>query len=1160
MKSTERFIALLEERELVSPHTAKSLLAQVAKSRKTISAESIAKRLVKHGRLTSTQAKRLLAALEETPSGPAAESKPKAEPPPKAEDELGFAPIDGESAKSKRAAKRREEKPAPTPQLEQPSKPAAAAPAKSAGRESLLDQEMPAPTGGGPLDGLMSDAAMTASAVGSPLDSSPSAGRGFWRFFRRKPKIKTGEEQWGSSLMLLGGGGLLLLVILGGVLIWSLSRSSGDEMLRLADDDYRNGSYSQAINKYDKYLEKFPNHAGASVARVRIGLAQLRQATSSGSNWPAALKTAQEVLTKIAPEKDFKEAHGELASMLPAIAEGVAADARKKTSQPLVDQARLALKMARNPGYVPKSLRQESKLADVEASLAITVREIARGNELEKTIATMRKAAKESKTQDAYAACSALLRQYPRLVFDAKLKQALLEVSRAQQALVKMVSAPKPAESDRPKSAPAGSVTPAQCDTKNKVPDTEGRIALAAVDGAVYGLDAADGKVLWRRFVGFETNPRAPSFPPSLLGSEPGSDALVVDAARNELLRLEALSGNVRWRQSLGETFDAHPVVAGGKILVAARSGKLFTIDAASGESPGYVQFPQELAVAPAVDAQRSLIYQAAVHSNLFVLSLDDGACRDVIYLGHGSGSVNTAPVVVDDFLLLAVNDGAHDCVLKLFAVQPNTSGKPEPWLKPVQQIRLGGHVKTPPLVDGRRVLIATASGVVRVFEISATDVKMPLREIADTAIEGGGNLVRFPLLRRGRFWIADTRLTKYDVQAATGRLRSKGIADQEGAFLQPPVVVGEAVVCVQRRPGMPGAVVSAVSMLDPDQYWKTQLGYPLAAEPIVMAEAGKIVAVTAAGAVFRFDAGRHGATIVNKPIAAIDASLLRRPINTVVPLANGLLAISGGKGCDQIGVFDPNTPTPLMYWLKLRDELACAPVALGRGILVADRAGRISLLDPQSGDPLAEPFQPRLEPGEKIEWVAPAVVNDKEVVVANGQGKIYRLGIQDQPKPHLAMLAQTTVAKPIISPLAVAGNMVFGADEGNVLGSFDLSKLDRGKELSLDARCAWGPARIGDHVLTATEDNRLFCVNADGKQLWRTELKYGPLAGAPLRLGGNLILVARGGTICRLEAATGKELGKLDVGFPLATGAAPIGQGLIVGGFDGTIYEVRQP
>ena len=36
---------------------------------------------------------------------------------------------------------------------------------------------------------------------------------------------------------------------------------------------------------------------------------------------------------------------------------------------------------------------------------------------------------------------------------------------------------------------------------------------LAAVDGAVYGLDAASGKVLWRRFVGFDANPQAAVLP-----------------------------------------------------------------------------------------------------------------------------------------------------------------------------------------------------------------------------------------------------------------------------------------------------------------------------------------------------------------------------------------------------------------------------------------------------------------------------------------------------------------------------------------------------------------------------------------------------------------------------------------------------------------------
>ncbi len=587
----------------------------------------------------------------------------------------------------------------------------------------------------------------------------------------------------------------------------------------------------------------------------------------------------------------------------------------------------------------------------------------------------------------------------------------------------------------------------------------------------------------------------------------------------------------------------------------------MYTIDAATGQSPGYVQFPQELTVAPAVDLRRSLIYQVAVHSNLYVLSLGDGACRDVFYLGHESGSINTAPVVIDDYLLLAVNDGAYDCTLKLFVVQPNTSAdKPKPWLKLVQQLRLGGHVKTAPLVDGRRVLVATASGVVRVFEISATDVKMPLREIADTAIEGGDNLIRFPLLRSGRFWIADTRLTKYDVQAAVGRLTPKWIADQEGAFLQPPVVVGGAVVCVQRKPGLPGAIVSAVSMLDPQQYWRTQLGCPPAGKPLVLAKGGKIVAVTAAGGVFRFDRAANGATILNEPLVAPDATRLKRPITSIVPLAGGLLAVSGGKGSTQIGVFDPNAPAPLMFWLPLRDELTCPPVALGKGILVADKAGRVSLFDPQSGDPLADPFQPRLEPGEKIEWVAPAALNDKEIVIANDRGKIYRLGVQDQPKPHLELLAQTTLAKPIVSPLAVDGKLLYGVDAANVLASFDLAKLARGKELNVDAHCAWGPVSIGENVLLATDDNRLSCLDATGKQLWRVELKHGPLAGAPLRLGGSFILVARNGAVCRLDAATGKELGTVNVGFPLATGAAPIGQRLLVGGFDGTIYEVRQP
>ena len=161
------------------------------------------------------------------------------------------------------------------------------------------------------------------------------------------------------------------------------------------------------------------------------------------------------MLKRITVEADFKEAHAELAAMLPQIAEGLADDARKKTDPALAAQARAALDLAENPRYVPKALRQESKLKDIQDSLAMTGREIARGNELDKTIAAMKEAVKKSKTQDGYAACGALLHQYPDLADNARLKQALLAVSQAQQALVKVISEKKPAAAGRSRSGRA---------------------------------------------------------------------------------------------------------------------------------------------------------------------------------------------------------------------------------------------------------------------------------------------------------------------------------------------------------------------------------------------------------------------------------------------------------------------------------------------------------------------------------------------------------------------------------------------------------------------------------------------------------------------------------------------------------------------------------
>jgi outer membrane protein assembly factor BamB len=1163
MISTERFLAILEERDLLPAGALAALWKQVAQSKKPIPAATVAKKLIDDGFLTPALAKRLLSAGEE--EGP----KPTAAQPQSAdEDELGLAPLDDEPAHPRAKVKPKpQEDLAATPRGARKEPPQTEKPAaKPASAGSLWDEELPPLAGGfsggmGPLDGLLAGGALDAGAMAGGSSLAPVAPRkkGLLRFFSRKKKPAKKKEDWGSSLMLIGGGGLLLLVILGGVLLWALTRGGGDEMFRLATEDYKAGSYAQAIHKYGLYLESHPRHSGASVARVRIGLAKLRQATADKGNWPAALQVANEVLGAIAAEPDFKEAQGELAGMLPAIADGLAADARKKPDQALVDQARQAISLIDK--YVPKSLRPDGKLADVEASLALTVRDIARGTELDKAVADILEAAKALKTQEAYRLCNALLRQYPELADNLKLNESLLAVSRAQQALVKAVQQPKPAESSDPPTAALSTVVLTQYATAAKVAGAEGQIALAAVDGAVYGLDPATGKVLWRRFVGFDANPQGVAFPPTPLATDSGSDALLVDAAHNELLRVEGATGRLRWRQVIGEPFDAYPVVADDRILVATRSGKLIAIAAASGDSSGYTQLPQGLRVAPAVDARRSLVLQIAEHTNLFVLSLADGKCRQVVYLGHQLGSVTTAPVVMGDYLLVAVNDGARDATLQVLAVQPDRTGKTGPAPKPVQQIRLKGRVQTPLLVDGRRLLVTTDQGTVRVFELVGlvgSDAKNPLREIGDTVLEDAGNLARFALFQGGEFWIADKQLTKYEIQAARGRLVPKWSCEEQSAFLQPPVAAGQTVVTVRRRIGRAGACVSAVAMPESEQQWETQLAAPLAGEPVV-AGGDKVIAVTSAGAVFRVDLGKSGSKVIDEPGASVDAAQLKKPLRHVLQLPGGLLALAAEAGTDQIGILDPQSQPLRLRWLKTPDTLACAPVAVAGGLLIPGKIGQVYLLDPD-GKPLAEPFQPRLEAGVELNWRTPAAVGDREAVLADGATKLYRLAVADQPKPHLAALAEATVAEPIVSPVAVVGETAYAVDGAGVLAAFELPKLTRAKQLTLSGRCVLGPIAVGGRVLLTTDDEKLLCMGAKGERLWQVALPYGPLAGTPLAIGGHYLLASQSGVIWRIDAGSGKELGKVEVGLPLGTGVTPLGDQLLVGGHDGTLYEVRQP
>lgn len=1185
MISAEEFIDILEQKDLLDPDLVQDLRRRIEQSMAPVSAALLAKRLVDKGHLSRKLAQRLLdraeAEIDEPATPPAPLEEPEAEEPDVAN--LGLAPLE-ENEEDEAAEEEvnlesteeedwglqelEEDKPAAPPIAAIPAAPAPpATPVPTAtpipptasippASDSLVEGLEEIEEIGGPLGGL-EEVALTGEPVEGVLDGAGPKRR------RRGKKVK-GEKGnvWDSSLLLIGGGALLLLVVIMVVLAVVLFGRGADDMLAEANENYGNGSYTKAEDSYSKFLEKYPKHSEAGFVRVRLSLVKMRQAMNG--NWPAALEVAKAQIPLMSGEEAFAtEARPELASMLPDIAEGLANKGHSDQDAAMADLAEEAMALVEK--YVPNSSRDHDRLQEITGLIALTRREIARTERLEATTAEMVKAAEEGRTQEGYALRRTLLKDYPVLYNDPSLTDAVRIVSTAEQAAVKKVDKPVSAVTAEPESQSLATIGLAQRAVKKPLSGVGEQRIFAVAGGAVYGLAATDGEVLWRRDVGFEKNVRGPQFPPTPISDRPGADPLLVSRSRQEVLRVEASTGKIRWRFPLGEAFDAHPVVFDGRVFVATLSGRLVVLDLETGNSSEYIELPQPLRVGPVADSTRGVLYQVGEHSSLFVLSASDFSCKHVFYLGHEPGAIVVPPVRVSRYLLVCENDDIRDSSLKVLDVDPAASEEDTPPLKLVQKIPLKGHIHTAPIVNGAQVLLVTDAGAITVLRVTGREGKEPLSVSAEgtTAGENRAELVRYASLTSGRLWIADSQLTQYAVRSSESRLTPSWVANERSVSLQTPTVAGEAVVQVRERQSLPGVVVSAHSMTsDGAVLWETTLASPAAGTPIVDPVSRTLIATTAVGGVFQIQPPEPGTVALrDDPNGAIPSGDLTAPVEQVLYLPDGTLALIPGDNPVNLRVFEPSDGAGAM---RLRSLLLPSPlsgdaIVLGNALLAPTEAGQVLLLNPRGGEKVADPFQPPLEAGRKYRWRRPAAVGDDQFVIADDQGGLYHVVLKGTPQKHLAAETAIQLADPLTSPIAVLKNHIYGVDRRDSLVRVNWPDLTEKKLQPLGAKCVLGPVTVGDHVLLATNDNLLHVIDASGK-MRSDPLPDGIPLAKPLVDGPNWLFASAAGAVWQVEASSGKEQARADTGLALGSGLALFGTRLLVAGHDGTFYLIDKP
>lgn len=1126
------------------------------------------------------------------PSKPAPPAKPvevakPAEPAKPAFDSMELAPLDMDEPSNKSAPKPTPTKTEPSPAAAKPtqSKPQTPAkPSKPAEKSTSKPSAKPAPkpaveeelqelqelevltplpaTAPAPIDDLFAADALAGPAPlgGDPLLGGPLAGPLAGPLGQPgAPATPVGppkkKNQWDSPLLLIGGGALGVLILAAGLLVYSLTRGSASELFQKGEEEYRNGAYATAIAVYDDFLKKYPADPNSSLAKVRRGMAQIRQVTDKANDPSQGLKAAQRVLPQIEIEAtSFNEARPELASILPEIADGFATKAKDEPDtakrQSLVASAEEAISLVNNPAYIPTSMRkdQEVRIGKIIEKLEAARRSIDQDRDLYAAVEKMTAAADANQALEGYTLRRDLLKKYPALEASEALFAATLKLSASEQSQTQVSDQVLPAaEAVQPTGVIAVALT--HIESPAAASAASGLVPVVA-EGSLHAFDVATGQLKWHKYVGQGAPPVVAS---------PSGDWLAVDVRNWELQCCDAATGAIKWRYAPGERFFG-PVVAAEVCYITLESGKIHEVSLADGSSPRQVSLPQSASTAVCLDSRRSRIYQLGDHSTLFAFRMETLACEETHFLGHLAGSILVPPLVVLDHVVIAESPGTNYSVLRILV----PSGEKKLLTPLAKSFRLTGRVQLPMVTASRRVIAVTDLGQTSVIEIDPTSPTQSVREISKLEATDSQPVLTYLAVEGNQVWLAGQRASNFEIQASLAQLSRKWTLHPGDSFVSPLQLASGLLVHVRRRPQLDGLIVEACNPADGKAVWSTRIAQQIAAMMINQAKA-EVFAATRGGLLYSIPRealtqGMFATPQLLPPLGGVPMAL-----DSMTPLSDDQLLISGFSQGNRAILCNIAEKEKSRYidLAKLTSLSPCAPAKVDDGILVPHSSGPVQVIDPLTGESPVFPFSPPLKAGVKLKWLPPVVLDDgNSVVLSDGDVMLYRLLKKSGAPPQLALAAEGTTPLPLARQLAKLSTQIIAVGRGEAsdsLLSINSQSLAATEKKKLRGRVTSGPHAVLEQVIVAAEPDGLISIDAAGEIQWEVPFSQ-TLAAPPIVQGADLVLVSTTGEMIRIEAATGKTIAAGEIGRSVTSVSAVLGPRLAIAGADGQLLFVPIP
>ncbi len=951
-----------------------------------------------------------------------------------------------------------------------------------------------------------------------------------------------------ESFRILGIAGLICVLTVAMVWLgWQLLRGTPAGIIAKADESYKARDYVQAARYYQDFTRKFVNDPNLSFAKVRLGLSNVRNAVEKTEDARQGLDGVLEMLPLIVGEAALQNEQSDLAGALIALAQKFVAQADGVTDTAvrralMTDLDRL-VGVINDTQYVGGTLRVQlsGTVQEIEEGRQRVIRQILTDEDLAKTIQEIDGKLNAKDLEGAFALKTQVAKKYPNLTKDERLVSKAIEISRAHAGLV----APGTLDVKLSKEAPLTLVQRAiQCSRTEPRPSGQrGPVVPVRVKGAVYAIDTQSGSVVWRKYVG-----RDHAIEPVKVTDGPASDVIVTATAGEKpglLQRLAAASGEPLWNLTLGIS-TSQPVLDGDSLYVTGNDGSILSLSATSGQTNWMVKVPQSISAAPSLHGAKPLMYVVGEHSNLYVVSRQDGSCKEIVYLGHQPGSVQVGPVAILGQLLVFENRGSK---VHIHVFGMSTEGLD---VKPAQEgFMLSGNVMMQPQVDGRRCTVVTDLGEVATFDIdpAAEQDKVKLVATIPASLNAPGNVQM--IARKNTIWVAGSGVARWDWVAGRKRYeRTWGAMD--GVSITSARLAGDSLIVTHPYLATEAVHVSSVSLEKGIPQWITELGTPVS---IAMESKGKLFAVTSSGTAFSVDASKGQAV----PTSVAPQNENGNVLQQVTTIGSEAVFVNNNDA-SQLVLCDPSGRMQTIK-VNLRGAVPACPVtSVGDYILIATERGQVMLMDPQSGRLVCAPFQQPTVPGVSVQWTAPAYFKDsKSIVIAHSSRQLMRLAVGES----IRKLSEAEVASPLLGKLNAIGNRVVALHGGPSQDSivlYDANSLSKVAEMELPER-ALGECFVVEDSIFVQTGATVHAFSPDLKSKWDVTIPNATqLAASPVSQDGNWALLFNNGTVALVSKQNGQIVATGSTAEPVHGVPQMSKDGFVMGTEDGAIVQASWP